>query len=353
MKCIEFMPSPRGSQALAAALAAFALPAAALAAITLFAAALAGIAFLAAALPASAQTWPVKPVRMIVAQPPGAGPDIMARYLGDRLGQIWGQSVVIENRAGGASIPGTLAAIKSPPDGYNYYMATGGPLLNVYTYKTLPYDPDRDLLPVALVGKAPFILSVNPSVPANNLTELVAYLKANPGKVSFASEGPRNLGGMMVEYFKALTGAQYEHVFYNGAAAGIQDTMVGRAQMTFQSATSSSPQVRAGKLRAIAVTGGSPVPGLDGVPTLKSAFPEFEYVGWYMLYAPVGTPADIIQRVNQDLRRVFKEPEVAKRLFDLGPIVEDPGTPESLRAFHKQEHGSWARLVKVTGFQPE
>ena len=320
---------------------------------SLAARALALAALACVALPGAAQTWPNKPVRMIVAQPPGAGPDIMARYLGERLGQIWSQPVVIENRAGGASIPGTIAAVKAPADGYNYYMATGGVLLNAHTYKSLPYDPDKDLVPVALVGKAPFILAINPSVPANNLTELVAYLKANPGKVSFASEGPRNLGGMMVEYFKALTGTQYEHVFYNGAAAGIQDTIVGRAQMTFQSATAASPQVRAGKLRAIAVSGGSPVPGLDGVPTLKSAFPEFEYVGWYMLYAPVGTPADIIRRVNQDFRRVFKEPEVAKRLFDLGPIVEDPGTPESLREFHKREHAGWARLVKATNFQPE
>jgi len=303
-------------------------------------------------LPVSAQTWPTKPVRMIVAQPPGAGPDIVARYLGDRLGPLWGQSVVIENRAGGASVPGTIAAIKAPADGYNFYMATGGVLLNAYTFKTLPYDPDKDLVPVAFVGKVPFVLSINTSVPANNLTELVGYLKANPGKVSFASEGPRNLGGMMVEYFKALTGTQYEHVFYNGAAAGLQDTMVGRAQMTFQSATASTPLIRSGKLRAIAVSGGAPVPGLD-VPTLKSTFPEFEYVGWYMLYAPVGTPAGIIQRVNQDFRRVFNEPEVAKRLFDLGPIVEDPGTPESLRAFHKQEHGNWSRLVKATGFKPE
>ena len=318
-------------------------------------AAMAGVcslALLGLAVPASAQSWPVKPVRMIVAQPPGAGPDIMARYLGDRLGQLWGQSVVVENRAGGASIPGTMAAIKAPADGYNFFMATGGVLLNAYTFKTMPYDPDKDLVPVAFVGKAPFVLAVNPSVPANNLAEFIAYLKANPGKVSIASEGPRNLGGMMVEYLKVLTGAQYEHVFYNGAAAGIQDTLVGRTQATFQSATAASPQVRAGKLRALAVTGGAPVPGIDA-PTLKSAYPDFEYVGWYMLYAPVGIPGDIVRRVNEDFRRVFKEPEVAKRLFELGPIVEDPGTPDSLRQFHRQEHANWSRLVKATGFQAE
>ena len=306
-----------------------------------------------AATPAAAQVWPNRPVRFIVAQPPGAGPDILSRYIGDRVGQLWGQAVVVENRAGGAGIPGTLAAIKSPPDGYNFYMATGGVLLNVYTFKTLPYDPDKDLVPVAFMGRTPFILSVNPSLPANNLGELIAYLRANPGKVSFASEGPRNLGGLMVEYLKALTGTRYEHVFYNGAAAGIQDTMVGRTQATFQSATASSPQVRAGKLRAIAVTGAGPIPGLDGVPALKSTYPEFEYSGWYMLYAPVGTPADIIRRVNQDLGKVVRDPEVAKRLFELGPIVDDTGTPESLRQFHKEEHGRWARLVKATGFQPE
>lgn len=232
-------------------------------------------------------------------------------------------------------------------------MATGGVLLNAHTFKSLAYDPDKDLVPVAFIGKAPFILAVNTSIPANNLAELVAYLKANPGKVSFASEGPRNLGGMMVEYFKVLTGANFEHVFYNGAPAGIQDTMVGRTQMTFQSATASSPMVKAGKLRAIAVTGAAAVPGLDGVPPIKTVYPDFEYVGWYMLYGPAGLPADIVQRVNRDVGRVLKDPDVAKRLFDLGPIVEDVGTPESLRQFHKEEHARWARLVKVTNFQPE
>ncbi len=306
-----------------------------------------------AVLPATAQSWPNRPVKFIISQPPGAGPDIMARFLGERLSRGWGQSVVVENRPGGANIPGSVAAAKSPPDGYNYFMATGGILLNAHTFKTLPYDPDKDFVPVAFFGKAPFVLAVNPTLPVNNLPELLAYLKANPGKVSFASEGTRSLGGMMGEYFKVLAGAQFEHVPYNGAAAGIQDTIVGRTQMTLQSATSVSPFVKAGKLRAIAVTSSRPVPGMDNIPMLKATYPNFEYVGWYMLYAPTGTAADIVQRVNRDVDRVLRDPEVAQKLFELGPVVEDVGTPESLRQFHKEEHERWARLVKATGIQPE
>ena len=161
---------------------------------------LAAVAVLALAQGAMAQSWPTRPVKFIISQPPGAGPDILARYLGERLSRLWGQPVVVENRPGGANIPGTLAAKNSPADGYNYFMATGGILLNVYTFKTLPYDPDKDFIPVAFIGKAPFTLTLNPSVPAHNMNELVAYLKANPGKVSAASEGFKSLGGMMTEY---------------------------------------------------------------------------------------------------------------------------------------------------------
>ena len=314
---------------------------------------LACLAFAAAATQASAQAWPARPVRFIIAQPAGAGPDIMARLLGERLSRIWGQSVVVENRPGGANIPGTIAAVKSPADGYNFYMATGGILLNVHTFKSLPYDPDKELVPVAFIGKAPFVLSVHPGVPASNLKELIAYVKANPGKVSFASEGTRSLGGMMTEYFRVLTGTKFTHVPYNGAAAGLQDTMVGRTQVTFQSATATTPHAKAGKLRPIAVTSSKPVPGMENVPSLKSTFPDFEYVGWYMLYAPSGTPADIVQRVNRDVERVLKEPDVARKLFELGPVVEGVGTPESLRQFHREEHARWAKLVKATGIEPQ
>jgi tripartite-type tricarboxylate transporter receptor subunit TctC len=302
---------------------------------------------------ANAQSWPSKPVKFLVGQPAGAGPDIMARLLGDRLTSVWGQSVVVENRAGGASIPGTMAAVQAAPDGYTFYMATGGILLNVYTFKKLPYDPDKQLVPVAFIGKAPFMLSVHPSVPASTLGELIAYLKANPGKLAIATEGPRSLGGMMTEYFMAVSGTQMVHVPHNGAAAGLTATMAGQTQVTLQSATATTPHARAGKLRPIAVTSGNPVPGFENVPPLKATFGDFEYVGWYMLYAPAGTPAEIVQRVNRDFDRVLKDPETAKKLSDLGPVLEGAGTPESLRQFQREEHARWAKLVKATNFQPE
>jgi tripartite-type tricarboxylate transporter receptor subunit TctC len=308
---------------------------------------------LAAAGAALAQAWPTKPVRVLVGQPPGAGPDIMARLLADRLASTWGQPVIVENRAGGASIPGTLAAVQSAPDGYTFYMATGGVQLNAFTFKSLPYDLDKQLVPVAFIGKAPFMLSVHPSVPASNLAELVAYLKANPGKLAIATEGPRSLGGLMTEYFMAVTGTKMVHVPHNGAAAGLTATIAGQTQVTMQSATATTPHAKAGKLRPIAVTSGSVVPGFESVPPLKQTYPDFEYVGWYMLYAPTGTPAPIVQRVNRDLDRIMKEPETAKKLEDLGPVLEGAGTPESLRQFHREENVRWARLVKAINLQPE
>ena len=299
------------------------------------------------------QGYPAKPVRFIVAQPAGAGPDIMARLIGDRLSKVWGQSVIVDNRPGGASIPGTVSAANAAPDGYTMYMATGGVLLNVHTFKQLPYDPDQQLVPVAFIGKAPFMLSVHPSVPASTLGELVAHLKANPGKLSIASEGPRSLGGMMVEYLMVLTGTKMVHVPYNGAAAGLQDTMAGRTQVTMQSATATTPHAKAGKLRPLAVTSSRPVTGFESVPPLNKTFRDFEYVGWYMLYAPIETPAAIVQKVNRDIDAVLKEPDMAQKLADLGPVIEGVGTPASLRQFHKQEHARWAKLVKATNFEPQ
>jgi tripartite-type tricarboxylate transporter receptor subunit TctC len=312
-----------------------------------------GIFIALAALAANAQSWPTKPVRILVGQPAGAGPDIMARLLSGRLSSLWGQSVVVENRAGGASIPGTMAAVQSPADGYTFYMATGGIQLNKYTFKQLPYDFDRQLLPVAFIGKAPFMISVHPGVPATDLRELVAYLKANPGKLSIATEGPRSLGGMMTEYFMALTGTKMVHVPHSGAAAGLQATMADQTQVTMQSATATTPFAKAGKLRPIVVTSGKTVPGFDNVPPLKETYPEFEYVGWYMLFAPAGTPAAIVQRVNHDFDAVMKEPDTAKKLSDLGPVIEGAGTPESLAQFLREEDARWGRLVKAINFQPE
>ena len=311
------------------------------------------LAFSLAVSVCSAQSWPTKPVKIIVALPPGSGPDIMARMIGEQLSNSWGQAVVVENRPGGASIPGVIAAVQAAPDGYTLLVGTTGVLLNAFTFKVLPYDPMKQLVPVAFIGKAPFMLTVNPGLPVNNLSEFIAYLKANPGKVAIATEGPRNIGGMMVEYFMALSGTQMIHVPHSGPAAGITATIANQTQATLQAATATTTQVKAGKLRAIAVTSATPVPGFENVPPLKTLYPDFEYVGWYMVYAPASTPAAIVQKVNRDVDRVLKEPETAKKLTDLGPVLEGAGTAASLRNFQQEENARWSRLVKATNFQPE
>lgn len=300
-----------------------------------------------------AQSWPVKPVRFILSQPPGTGPDILARLYAEKLSAVWNQPVVVENRPGGASIIGIQAAKLSPADGYNYLFTTGGILLNVYTFKSLPYDVERDFVAVAFLGRGPFILLANNDIPARTTAELVALLKANPGKYSFASDGPKGLSGLMGEMFNALGGVKSVHVPYNGTTPAMQDTVAGRTHFSFQSAAPTLPFIRGGKLRALAITMSKPMPGMENLPTMKETFPEFEYMGWYMLYAPAGTPADIVQRVNRDIDKMLKDKAFAEKLLTLGPVVEEAGSPEFLREFHRAEHQRWRSLVKLTGLQPE
>ncbi|MFM9971747.1 MAG: Bug family tripartite tricarboxylate transporter substrate binding protein [Burkholderiales bacterium] len=302
---------------------------------------------------ASAQNWPNKPIRFIVSQPTGTGPDILARLYAEKLGPIWNQPVIIENRPGGASIIGIQAAARSPADGYNYLFTTGGILLNVYNFKTLPYDVERDFVAVAFLGRAPLLLVANNDLPVKTAADLVALVKANPGKYSFASDGPRGLSGLMGEVFNALAGSKSVHVPYNGSTPGLQDTMVGRTHYSFQSAAPTIPWIRGGKLKGLAISMGKTMAGLETVPPMKDTLPEFEFMGWYMLYAPTGVPADVVRRVNRDIDTIFKDKPFTEKLVTMGPIVEEAGSPEFLREFHRAEHQRWRRMVQLTGLQPE
>jgi tripartite-type tricarboxylate transporter receptor subunit TctC len=315
--------------------------------------AIAGVALLCASLQALAQAWPSKPVRWVISQPPGTGPDILARVLGDTVSKTWGQPVVVDNRPGGASIIGIQAAQKSPPDGHNFLFTTGGILLNVYTFKSLPYDVDRDFIPVTLIGRAPFLLVVNNSMPASTTGELIALLKAQPDKFSYASDGPKGLSGLMGEMLRAVTGTKYVHVPYNGTNPQIADTIAGRTHFLFSSTPPLMAHIRSGKLKPIGVTGPRRVPGLESVPLLTDTLPDFTYMGWYMIYAPTGTANDVVQRVNADMGKVLADPKVAQRLLELGTVVAEPSTSDSLRAFHRAEHDSWRKLVQTTGIQPD
>jgi len=316
-----------------------------------------GLLFLAllGSLPcANSQDWPSRPVRWILSQPAGASPDITARLVADRLSRMWGQQVVVDNRPGGQNVIGAQIAAKSPADGYNYFWATTAALVsNPFTFKSLPYDPERDFAPVALIGKSPMVVAVNNSVPAKSLAELIALDKAQPGKLAAANEGTKTFGGMMSQALNIATGMRLLQVPYNGVAPALQDTVAGRTQVVLVSSGAMTPFIKRGDLRPIAVTSGRRVSGMEDVPALAETYPGFEYVGWFALVAPTGTSFDVVQRVNRDVNKVLADAEVSQRLRELGAIYEGPGAPQDLAQFLKDERIRWAKLVKDIGLQPE
>jgi len=300
------------------------------------------------------QDWPTRPVKFIVSQAPGTSPDITARFIADRLSKAWNQSIVVENRPGGQNVPGSQAAAKSAPDGYNFFFATTAAIVsNPVTFKALPYDPAKDFVPVAMIAKSPMVIAVNPTVPARTLAELVALDKAQPGKLAAANEGAKTFSGMISLLLNKSAGMQLLQVPYNGVSPAIQDTIAGRTQVVLVSSAAMLPFLKRGDLRPLAVSAGKRVRGLEDVPTLAETYPGLEYVGWFALLAPTGTPPAIIQRANRDMDKVLTDPEVAQRLFDLGLVNEGAGTPESLNEFLRAERERWAKLVKEIGLQPE
>ncbi len=303
---------------------------------------------------ANAQDWPARPVKFIISQPPGTSPDITARFLAERLSRLLGQQVVVENRPGGQNVIGAQAAAKAPADGYTYYFATTAAIItNPLTFKALPYDPEKDFAPVAMIAKSPMVVAVNPSVPAKTLAELVALDKSSPGKLAAANEGTKTFSGMMSQMLNKTAGVGLLQVPYTGVAPAIQDTIAGRTQVVLVSSAALLPFIKRGELRAVAVSAGKRVRGLEDVPALAETYPGFEYVGWFALFAPTGTPAGIIQRVNREMDRVLADPEIAQKLYDFGLVNEGASTPEALGEFLRAERGRWGKLVKDIGMQPE
>ncbi|HKA44503.1 MAG TPA: tripartite tricarboxylate transporter substrate-binding protein [Burkholderiales bacterium] len=303
---------------------------------------------------AAAQDWPARPLRWIAAQPPGSALDITARLLAERLVRSWGQQVVVDNRAGGQSVIGALAAARAAPDGYSYFVATPAAVAsNVYTFKSLPYDPVRDFMPVAMIGESPFVVAAQPKLPATTIGELVALERAQPGKLAMANQGARTFGGMVGAMLNQASGMRLLQVPYNSPGLAIQDTLGGRAQVVLLSSGALAAFLKRGDLRALAVTSARRVPGLEHVPTLSESFPGFEYSGWFALLAPSGTPPAIVQRVNRDLQRLLADPDVVQKLGDLGVMTEGAGTPEMLGKFLAAERVRWAKLVREIGLEPE
>jgi tripartite-type tricarboxylate transporter receptor subunit TctC len=311
-------------------------------------------ALFGAAIQAVAQSWPNKPVKLIVSQAAGGAPDIVARLVSDRLSRAWGQQVVVENRPGSGNIIGAQLAARATPDGYTLFFATAAALVtNPYTFKALPYDPAKDFVPVGMVGKAPFLVLVHPSVKAKTLAELIALEKSQPGKLTYATDGPRNFSGMVAAWLNKLGGINILQVPYATMPQGIQDTVAGRTQLAILAIPVAAPQIKRGALRPLAFTSAKRAPGYEDVPPVAETFPGFDFVGWFGIVAPTGTPQDVIQRTNRDLDSVMKDQEVVQRLLGMGIFTDGADTPEGFGAFIRSELGAWGRVVKEIGLQPE
>ena len=303
---------------------------------------------------ASAQSWPAKPVKVISSQPPGTAPDIITRLLMDQLQKSLGQSFVVDNRPGAQNIVGASAAAKSAPDGYTFFVATAAALVtNPVTFKTLPYDPAKDFTPVSMVGKGSFLLVANPKVQASSLRELVALDKATPGALKLANEGPKSFGGMIAAWLNNIAGTRILMVPYNVNSQGLQDTLGGTTELSMQAVPAVASFIRRGDLKAIAVTSAQRLPGLENVPTVGETFPGFEATGWFIMVAPAGTPAEIVQRMNSEMDKVLKDPSIQSRMRDLGIFSDGAGTPASVESFVGAERAKWTKVVRDIGIQPE
>ncbi|HYU69685.1 MAG TPA: tripartite tricarboxylate transporter substrate-binding protein [Burkholderiales bacterium] len=301
---------------------------------------------------ASAQSWPSRPVRMIVPQAAGGTPDIVARVISGRLSQALGQQVLVENRAGAGTL-GAHAVARAQADGYTYLFAPASVLaINQYMAKILPYSPEDDFASVAMVGLSPLALIASPELNVKSLAELITLAKANPYKLAFASPGQRTLPGMLGEMLEIRAGISLLHVPHKGAQ-GVQDTVAGRTQLTVQGIAAIAAVVQRGQLRALAVSSPRRLPELPDVPTFSETLPGLEFSGWFAVVAPTGTPRQAIQRLNLEFNRILLDGEMEQRLRALGIYTEGTGTPEEIDAFLKSERALWSRVVRELKIEPE
>ena len=299
---------------------------------------------LAASTGADAQNWPARPLRVIVSQAAGGTPDIICRLVMDRLSRAIGQQIVVENRPGGGNVIGAQAAARSDPDGYNFFFATAAALAtNPYTFKSLPYDALKDFAPVSKVAEGVFLVLAHPSVPVTTLAEVFALAKAEPGRLSFATDGPKNFSGMIAAWLNKLGDTQIPQIPYSAMPQGVQDTITGRVQLTVLAVPSARGAIAAGTLRPLAVTSAQRIPGYENVPTVAETFPGFNFTGWMLLVAPTGTPPDVIARINREMQPIMSDPNIVKRLSDIGFFTDGAGTPETAGAFIRSQYETWAR----------
>ncbi|MEY3521642.1 MAG: hypothetical protein RLZZ177_2357 [Pseudomonadota bacterium] len=300
-----------------------------------------------------AQSYPNKPVKLIVPSAPGGFSDVVARILGQRLSTAMGQQFVIENKAGAGSIIGTDFVAKSAPDGYTLVLISSNHVINPWIYKSIPYDPLKNFVAVAKLVDSPYVLLVNPKVPARNVQEFVALAKAAPNTIHYASSGNGSAQHLMGGLFASMTGAPIKHVPYKGSGGAANDLVAGIVESSFAGVPNALAQVPQGRLKALAVTTSKRIPQLPDVPTLQEAgVPGYEASVWLALLAPAGTPRDIVAKLNTEINKLMSSPDTRKAMFDAGVEVSI-STPEALTDYMALELVRWGKVVKEAGIKLE
>ncbi len=300
--------------------------------------------------PVAAQNYPNRPVRFIVPFAPGGNTDVQGRLIAQKLTETWNQQVVVDNRAGAGGTVGVEMLAKAPADGYTIALASfGNILVGPSLFPKLGYDPLKDLAPVVLVSLPPGLLVVNPALPVKNVSDLIAYAKANPGKLNYGSAGNGTWNHLFAEHFKALTGIQMTHIPYKGANPAVTDVMGGQIQLSFAPFPAALPQIKSGRLRVLGVTSAQRSPVLPEVPTVaESGLPGYSAATWFAVLAPANTPTSVIAKLNKDINAVLARPEV-KAAFAADGTEPAGGTPEQLRESMRTGIKQWGELVRNLG----
>ena len=309
----------------------------------------AALAAVAAAPVTAETTWPTRPVKILFGFPPASATDVIARVVGQKLQDKWGQPVIIENRPGAGGNLGSELAARAQADGYTIFFGTVANAISVSLYSKLNYDYLKDFTPITLVATTPLVLVAPPNLPAKDVNGLIAYAKANPGKLNFGSGGVGTSNHLAGELFKSATGTDLVHVPYKGTPAAYTDLMSGKIQLMWDNIVAATPHLKSGKLKPIAVTSAQRAPSLPDVPTVaESGVPNFEAVSWIGALVPTGTPNEIVDKIHTDLVTVLRMPEVKEQLAQSGAVVVGD-TPEQFASWNRNEIAKWSKAVQLSG----
>jgi tripartite-type tricarboxylate transporter receptor subunit TctC len=303
---------------------------------------------------AQTPTFPSKPVRIIVAFPPGGGTDIVARILGQKLGESWGQQAIVDNRAGASGVIGTEAAARAAPDGYTWFMGTMGNLtVNQHLYQKMPVDPQRDFTAMSQVVAVHFVMVSHPSLPAKNVKDVIGLAKARPGQINYSSSGPGGAPHLAGELLKSMAGIDLAHIPYKGSGPSFTDLLGGQVSLTFDSLVQAYPYIKAGKLNALAVLGSKRSKLLPQTPTVaESGVPGYELTNWFGLVVPAATSRELIQKLHGDVSKALAQPDVRDKLQAMGADVIG-SNPEQFAAFMRAETAKWAKVVRQANIRAE